>query len=110
MFPFPEPDETRSLDSPSLSYVEIGMLEKAWKANHAVRDDTLIQKLCDTLQDILGDKVLSEHSRNTLLAKFSPRLELDEFDFGTAFDGDWLENPNEVHVSFSSWPSYSSWC
>ena len=74
MFPFPEPDETRSLGTPSLSYVEIGMLDEVWKANHAVRDDSLVQKLCDTLQDILGDEVLSGHSKNLLLANFSPSL------------------------------------
>jgi len=31
------------------------MLDIEWKAEHAVRDDTLVQKLCRVLITILGD-------------------------------------------------------
>ena len=31
------------------------MLEIEWKAGHAVRDDILVQKLCWSLEDILGN-------------------------------------------------------
>jgi hypothetical protein len=98
MFPFPEPDEARSIGSTDISEIEVGLLETEWKAKHAVRDDTLIQKLCDTLQDILGDTVLPADANNHLLAAFSPKLQVDEYN--STFDDDWLANPNEAHVSF----------
>ena len=63
-----------------------------------MRDDTLVQKLCDALEDILGDAPLAEGSKNHLLASFSPRIQFDELG---GEDRDWSTNPSEVHVSVS---------
>ena len=54
------------------------MLEREWKAVHAVRDDTLVQKLCQALEDILGATALAAGAENYLLASFSPQLQVDE--------------------------------
>jgi hypothetical protein len=47
--------DLRSSDQPELTQSQrIGLLAKGWKAGHAVRDDTLVQKLCQTLKTSLG--------------------------------------------------------
>jgi hypothetical protein len=100
LFPFPEPDEARSICCTDISEIEVGLLETEWKAKHAVRDDTLVQKLCDVLKKILGDRVLPADD-NFLLAAFSPKLEVDEIPGRPGMlDLAWLKNPNEAHVSF----------
>jgi len=98
MFPFPFPDEAGSAGSTDISAIEVGLLEKEWKALHAVRDDTLVQELCHTLQGILGVKTLPAAARNHLLTVFSPKLEVDAFT--KMRYADWSKNPNEAHVSF----------
>ena len=95
-FPFPDPDESHSVDTTDITPVEVGLLEPEWKAKFAVRDDTLVQKLCDSLKNILGDIVLSGDSENYLLANFSPRLESSPY----GQDTEWLTNPSEVQASF----------
>jgi hypothetical protein len=97
MFPFPEPDDTKSVVSTDISELEVGLLGKGWKAGHAVRDDTLVQKLCDVLQDILGDTALPPGAENHLLSFFSPKLGVT---FAGEVEDEWLMNPNEAHVSF----------
>jgi hypothetical protein len=94
-FPFPEPDVTKTVGSTDISVIEVGRLGKRWKAGHAVRDDTLAQKLCDVLQDILGDMVLPAEDENDLLPFFSPRLGVSH----GMIMGDWMDNPNKSHVS-----------
>jgi len=79
-----------------MSEFEVGLLEGEWKANHAVRDDTLVTKLCRSFQDILGDTLLPAEVENYLLVNFSPILQFDERGHE---DRDWLTNPNEAHVS-----------
>jgi hypothetical protein len=37
------------------SDMEVGLLAREWKAQYDVRDETLVQKLCETLENILGD-------------------------------------------------------
>ena len=95
-FPFPHPIEDRTVGTTDVSQFEVGLLEKEWKALHAVRDDALVQKLCKTLKDILGDTPLVDGAEKRLLARFSPLLEVDE-------DGDqdvgWNKNPSEARVS-----------
>jgi len=44
----------RTADTTDVSDFEVGLLEREWKAKHAVRDDALVRKLCDSLQNILG--------------------------------------------------------
>jgi hypothetical protein len=72
-----------------------GLLEREWKAKHAVRDDALVRKLCDRLKKILEDTALSAGSEKNLLAKFSPRLEFDEY----GEDEAWSTNPHEAKAS-----------
>jgi hypothetical protein len=96
-FPFPLPDKLEPPSPTNISSFEIGILEREWKATHALRDDSLLQNLCDSLQDILGDTVLEADARDYLLGCFSPRLQSL---FPDQVDQDWLSNPNEAHVSF----------
>ncbi|KIM82646.1 hypothetical protein PILCRDRAFT_97458 [Piloderma croceum F 1598] len=88
IFPFPEPGEARSIGTTDISKIEVGLLETEQKAKYA--------KLCDTLQDILGNTVLSVDAENYLLTAFSPKLEVDEF-AGVSYDN-WLANPNKAHL------------
>ena len=78
MFPFPHSYEDQTAGTTDISQFEVGMLSREWKAEHAVRDDTLVQKLCQALEDILGDTPISAVVENYLLASFSPRLQVDE--------------------------------
>jgi hypothetical protein len=96
-FPFPHPDVSRTPGTTDISDFEVGLLAKEWKANRAVRDETLVEKLCDTLEDILGNTVLTARAQDKLLASFYPELQDDEF----GMDRDWITNPSEAHVSFS---------
>lgn len=98
LFPFPTPDETKSVGSTDITEIEAGLLKIEWKANHAVRDDTLVQKLCNALQDILKDKYLPADAEKYLLASFSPKLQVNEYT--GMFKRDWLTNRNEAYVSF----------
>jgi hypothetical protein len=97
LFPFPEPKGTESTTTSTteISQIEAGMLESEWKAIYAVRDDGLVQKLCHTLQVILGDGVLAARSKNDLLAYFSPRL---QDDLGL-LDEQWSTNSTKAEVS-----------
>ena len=70
MFPFPQPNHDEDRTAADVSQFEVGMLEREWKAGHAVRDDTL--------EDILEDTHLEAGAENYLLAKFSPRIQVDE--------------------------------
>ncbi|KIL63596.1 hypothetical protein M378DRAFT_12032 [Amanita muscaria Koide BX008] len=92
-FPFPHPDELQTADTTGISEFEAGLLEREWKATHAVRDDSLVQKLCHSLKSILGDTPLAAGSEKYLLASFSPLLQVDEFG---REDGEWDMNPSEA--------------
>jgi hypothetical protein len=96
-FPFPLPDELESPSPTNISSFEIGILEREWKATHALRDDYLLQNLCDSLQNILGDAVLEADAQGHLLGCFSPRLQ----SIFRGVDEDWSSNPSEAHVRFS---------
>jgi hypothetical protein len=54
-FPFPHLGELQSGDTTDISELEVTLLESEWKAKQAVPDDALVQKLCHTLKDILGE-------------------------------------------------------
>ena len=100
-FPFPRPDEYRTAGTTDISVFEVALLEGEWKAQHAVRDDTLIQKLCQTLKTILGDTPVAAGDKHYLRSRFSPKLEVDE---GGIEDEAWATNPSEAHVRFSPSP------
>ena len=95
-FPFPPPNEHRTVDTTDTSQFEVGKLEREWKAGRAVRDDTLVQKLCQILKDILGDTPLSDVAENYLLASFLPQIQVDELGIERT---EWTQNPSEVRVS-----------
>ena len=96
IFPFPHPNEDRTVGITDVSQFEVALLERVWKAGHAVRDDALVQKLCQALEDILGDTPLAAGAEDYLLASFSPQLQVDEL--GTE-DEEWDTNPSEAQVS-----------
>ncbi|KIK09865.1 hypothetical protein K443DRAFT_127259 [Laccaria amethystina LaAM-08-1] len=76
MFPFPQPTEGGpSTGTTDISLFEVPKLDREWKAKYAVRDNMLVQKLCNTLQNILGDTILSADAENQLLSRFSPRID-----------------------------------
>ena len=95
-FPFPQPNEGPSAGTTDISLIEVPLLEREWRANHAVRDNTLVQKLCSTLENILGDTLLAVDAENQLLSRFSPRI---QFGVLGRQDLDWTTNPSECHVS-----------
>ena len=97
-FPFPPHSGKLSSGSTDISTLDVDLLETEWKAKLAVRDDTLVQKLCRALEDILGDAPLAEGAENYLLASFSPRIQVDELG---REDRDWSSNSSEPHVSVS---------
>jgi hypothetical protein len=95
-FPFLHPDELRSTGTTDVSELEAVLLKREWKAKYAVRDNTLVHKLCDTLEKILGDTTLPADSKNNLLTRFSPKLQFDE---GGIEDPVWETNTSEATVS-----------
>lgn len=98
-FPFPESDHAQNVDTTDISLVEVALLQREWKPNHAVRDNTLVEKLCNTLENILGNTLLGGNTETHLLARFSPQIQLSPFGFP---DTDWIENQSEVFVSIFS--------
>ena len=94
-FPFPQADCTRSTRTTDISQIEAGLISKEWKANRAVRDNELVQKLCNTLKDILGEALLPEGAESYLLANFLPRIQVDERGHPIL---KWSRNPSEAHV------------
>ena len=104
-FPFPQPDENRSVGATDISLFEVGLLESRWKAKHAVRDNTLVQKLCQALKDILGNTKISAAAERGLLESFSLRLQLDSFGRERRV---WLTNPIEAQVNIYCKPNSRS--
>ena len=98
IFPFPHPNEDQTAGTTTdVSQFEVGMLEGEWKAGHAVRDDSLVQKLCQALENILGDTTpLASGAEDYLLENFSPQLQLDR---RGRRDAEWDRNPSEAQVS-----------
>jgi hypothetical protein len=101
--PFPPLSECLSSSTTDISTLEVDSLEIEWKAKLAVRDDTLVQKLCGTLQEILEDAPLTEDGKNDLLASFSPRIQIG---VRGREDKDWSSNPSEAQVSVSGCSSF----
>ena len=95
--------QLRIADTADVSDFEVGLLAKVWKAKHAVRDDALVWKLCDSLKYTLGNGALSAYSEKALLAKFSPQLECDDGDENI----EWSTNANEAQESFPKDPMLS---
>lgn len=85
-----------------ISVFEVSLLDREWKAGDAVRDDTLVQKLCRTLKTILGDTPVAAGDERYLLSHFSPLLQVDEDGFENRV---WSQNSSEAHVRFHLLPS-----
>ena len=101
-FPFPETSiggTTASITD--ISNFDVTSLDIKWKARHAVRDNDLAKKLCDTLKTTLGETLLTEDSKKTLLRCFLPALLGD----GSRVVMRWLDNLSEAHVSVILVPS-----
>jgi hypothetical protein len=54
-FPFPETGEDGAVNTTDISPYDVGLLGQQWRAEHAVRDSMLVQKLCRTLEDVVGE-------------------------------------------------------
>jgi hypothetical protein len=104
-FPCPPLDEHLSSSNTDISTLDVDSLETEWKAKLAVRDDTLVQKLCDALKDILGNTPLAECAENDLLVHFSHRIQFDE---RGGEDRDSSTNSSETHVSVSGCSSFET--
>jgi hypothetical protein len=96
-FPFPCPDVSRTVGTTDISVFEVSLLDREWKAGEAVRDDTLVQKLCRTLETILGDTPVAAADERYLLSHFSPLLQVDEDGYENRV---WAQNSSEAHVRF----------
>ncbi|KIM76170.1 hypothetical protein PILCRDRAFT_98772 [Piloderma croceum F 1598] len=86
-FPFPAIGDIRSAGTTNISHFHL--LEGQWKAQHAVQDETLVEKLCLTLKNILAETPLTVDTENYLLGSFSPHIELNQLG---GRDPDWLMN------------------
>ena len=95
-FPFPRPDEGQTVNTTDISSLEVGLLEREWKAGRAVRDDTLVQKLCQTLKDILGDTPSTAEAESYLPADFLSQLQVHK---SGRDNKQWDRNPSESQVS-----------
>jgi hypothetical protein len=94
-FPFPHPNEDQTAGTTDVSQFEVAMLEREWKAGYAVRDDTLVQKLCQALEDILGAIPLAAGAEDYLLEFFSPQLQVDG---RGRKNEEWDMNPSQAQV------------
>jgi hypothetical protein len=103
-FPFPDPVDDRTVGTTDISEFEVGLLKREWKTVRAVRDDTLVQKLCRALNNILEDTPLVADAEDFLLASFVPRL---QFERGRE-NREWKRNSSKAHVSFERLNSGSS--
>jgi hypothetical protein len=92
--PLPHLDERNTEDGADISECEVGLPQREWKARHAVRDDALVQKLCQTLSNILGDTPSAAGDENYLLPRFSQKLQ------SGVEDPAGVTYPNKHHVHF----------
>ena len=88
-FPFPKHYEYQNASSTLPSILEVSQVDPKWKAKYAICDNALAQKLCGTLDSILGDAVLSKGAQENLLKRFgSAKSDIDE----------WVFNETEAQV------------
>lgn len=99
-FPFPKIVEDKYASSiTDISFLEVGMLAPDWKAQFAVRDENLLQKLCQTLEDILGDTHIPDGCEDHLLSMFGRHLQFFPMVGGIETKNQvWAKNRNKAHV------------
>ncbi|KAK2465459.1 hypothetical protein APHAL10511_002531 [Amanita phalloides] len=78
------------------SLLQVALLEKEWKANRAVRESTLVQKLCSSLENILEYTLMAANDENHVQARFSPRIQLGA---SGREDLDWMEDNSTERTS-----------
>ncbi|SRR6266571_6551747 len=100
-FPFPHTVENGSVGATDITDMEVGSLTAKWKAKYAVPDETLVRKLCKTLEDILGDTPISDDSQNYLLPKFGRHLQFGTLNGEDIEDPAWSTNEKESRVRIS---------
>ncbi|KAH8112420.1 hypothetical protein DFH11DRAFT_1607533 [Phellopilus nigrolimitatus] len=76
-FPFPKSDLKNVRNTTVPSMLEADQLDRPWKAEIALRDESLVNTLCATLDNILGDTRPSALEETQLHHCFTPELELD---------------------------------
>jgi hypothetical protein len=84
-FPAPPIVIKESANTTDVSDLDIGPVEDAWKARLAIRDNTLVDNLSDTLAQILGQTPLAAGELN---AHFSPHLESKDPDWRRPYDSE----------------------
>lgn len=99
-FPFP-PIPNTGEDAPvsltDISRLEIGNLNQRWKAKYAMQDATLVDKLCQALDMILGDTAIVG-PQDWLLSLFGRCLEFVSYGSGEMALSMWSQNTNEAEV------------
>lgn len=74
-FLFPEMAEDGIPDTTDISPLELGLVAPEWRAQCAIRDETLVHNLCKTLEDIIGDAHPQDGNKDWLLQLFGDRLQ-----------------------------------
>ncbi len=97
-FPFPQLVEDRYVGTTDISNFEVALLDTEWKAQYAVRDEALVHKLCQTLEDILGDTRLPDDSEDQLLSMFGRHLQFYTVGGLELEDEGWSTNGSESDV------------
>ncbi|KAH9043887.1 hypothetical protein EDB85DRAFT_1855365 [Lactarius pseudohatsudake] len=96
-FPFPRlPDRGGHPNSAEISEIIAGQITPLWKAKHAIRDDRLPEKLCTSLEDILGDTPFPHEWEDRLLSMFGRRLQFPTNGNQEVEDRNWMWNRTEV--------------
>ncbi|KAH9039312.1 hypothetical protein EDB85DRAFT_2287134 [Lactarius pseudohatsudake] len=90
-FPFPDPVENPYVGT-DISPKDVGDVAPNWRAKYAVSDKTLVQKLCQTLDNILGDTVFPDDSRNDYLLHFGRHLQFRTSGATEIEISEWAEN------------------
>ncbi|KAH9004927.1 hypothetical protein EDB86DRAFT_2796383 [Lactarius hatsudake] len=99
-FPFPLPVENRSVNTTDISPKDVVNIAEEWKAKYAVPDETLVQKLCTALDNILGDTVLPDGPRNDLLQTFGRHVEFNRIGGKDIRRLRWSVNDSEVRSQY----------
>lgn len=96
-FPFPLLAEGGSFDITDISHLDVGLLTQEWKTQEAVRDETLILRLCKTLEDIIGDTPLPDGTEDPLRSILGITFNSLAFSIEHE-DLDWFTNESERQV------------
>jgi hypothetical protein len=77
---FPNPPVTGgSANTTDVSLRDMGLVDDNWKARRVIRDDALVDNLCDTLRRIIGQTPIPQDNDLDLLKRsFSPELDRDD--------------------------------